>query len=349
MQRMTTAEERGGDAGRSTGSPRCSACPACTTIRCSTRCIGAQDRIRLIHPRHEQTAAYMALGAALATGRPQAFAAVPGPGVLNSGAALLTAWGMEAPVLALAGQIPSHAIDRGYGHLHEIPDQLGLLRHLTKHAARITGPHEASARVANAICLALSGRRRPVALECAIDVWNRAGPAPLVGPIPPVVPPVDHGGGGARGAAAGRGEAAADHGGRRRPGCRAGGAGAGRDAGGAGRLVSARARRDPDRRIGWRCPTRSRAGSGRRRMWCSASAPGCTRSRASGGWNPGCRSSGWTSIRRSPTASAGPTARSCGCGRRAAGAAGARCRRIMRSGPAGRRSWRRTAPGSPSG
>jgi len=151
----------------------------------------ARNRIRLIHTRHEQTSAYMALGAALATGQPQVFAAVPGPGILNTGAALLTAYGMEAPVLALAGQIPAAAIDRAYGHLHEIPDQLGLLRHLTKHAARITGPHEASARVANALCLALSGRRRPVALECAIDVWGRSGPAPIVDPIPPVIPPVD--------------------------------------------------------------------------------------------------------------------------------------------------------------
>ena len=151
----------------------------------------AQDRIRMLHARHEQTGAYMAMGAALATGRPQAFAAVPGPGLLNTTAALLTAWGMEAPVLALTGQIPAHAIDRGYGHLHEIPDQIGLLRHLTKHAARITGPHEASARVANALCLAMSGRKRPVALECAIDVWGKVGPAPMVAPIPPVVPPVD--------------------------------------------------------------------------------------------------------------------------------------------------------------
>lgn len=151
----------------------------------------ARDRIRMLHARHEQTGAYMALGAALATGRPQVFTAVPGPGVLNTAAAMLTAWGMDAPVLALAGQIPSHAIDRGHGHLHEIPDQLGLLRHLTKHAARITGPHEAAARVANAICLAMSGRRRPVALECAIDTWRHAGPGRPVHPIPPVVPPVD--------------------------------------------------------------------------------------------------------------------------------------------------------------
>ena len=151
----------------------------------------ARNQVRMLHARHEQTGAYMALGAALATGRPQVVTAVPGPGMLNTAAALLTAWGMEAPVLALAGQIPAHAIDRGYGHLHEIPDQLGLLRHLTKHAARITGPHDASAQVANALCLAMSGRRRPVALETAIDVWRHAGPAPLVPPVPPVVPEVD--------------------------------------------------------------------------------------------------------------------------------------------------------------
>ena len=48
------------------------------------------DRIRTVHTRHEQGAAYMALGAALATGKPSACAVVPGPGLLNSSAALLT-------------------------------------------------------------------------------------------------------------------------------------------------------------------------------------------------------------------------------------------------------------------
>ena len=138
----------------------------------------ARDQVRMLHARHEQAGGYMALGAALATGRPQAFAAVPGPGILNASAALLTAWGMGAPVLALAGQIPAHAIGRGYGHLHEMPDQMGVLRGVTKHAAGIAGPHDASAAVAQAVHLALSGRRRPVALECAMDVWARSGPAP---------------------------------------------------------------------------------------------------------------------------------------------------------------------------
>src|SRR3954453_17944602 len=150
-----------------------------------------QGRFRVIHPRHEQTAAYMALGAALVTGRPQAFAVVPGPGVLNASAALLAAYGMGAPVIALAGQIPSFAINQGHGHLHEIHDQLGLLRHITKHAARIRAPHEAPALVDEAVRIATGGRPRPVALECAIDTWGVTGAVEFPDLVSPVVPPVD--------------------------------------------------------------------------------------------------------------------------------------------------------------
>src|SRR5271166_84048 len=151
----------------------------------------ASDRIRVIHPRHEQTAAYMALGAALVTGRPQAFAVVPGPGILNASAALLLAYGMGAPVIALVGQIPSFAIDQGHGHLHEIHDQVGLLRHISKQAERIRSPQEASARVAQAIAAATTGRPGPVALECAIDTWGRAAEVTLTSPIPSTPPCAD--------------------------------------------------------------------------------------------------------------------------------------------------------------
>src|SRR5262245_56576227 len=100
----------------------------------------AGDHMQVIHSRHEQGAAYMALGAALATGQPQAYAVVPGPGLLNSGAALLTAYGMNAPVLGLIGQIPEGAIGRSLGHLHEIRDQAGIISRLVDHSAHINGP-----------------------------------------------------------------------------------------------------------------------------------------------------------------------------------------------------------------
>jgi acetolactate synthase-1/2/3 large subunit len=144
----------------------------------------AASRLRVIHPRHEQTAAYMALGAALVTGKPQAFAVVPGPGLLNAGSALLTAYGMNAPVIGLIGQIPQADIDKGHGHLHEVHDQLGLMRHITKWAERIRSPQEAPTLVSQAVWQATSGRPRPVALECALDTWAKRAEVALEAPLP---------------------------------------------------------------------------------------------------------------------------------------------------------------------
>ena len=151
----------------------------------------AADRIRTIHTRHEQGAAYMALGAALATGKPQAYAVVPGPGLLNTGAALLTAYGMNAPVLALIGQIPDADIGRGFGQLHEIRDQAGIISRLVDWSERIRGPHDASRLVAEAIRSMRTGRPGPAALECAMDVWGRQGPANPVAPLAMPDAPVD--------------------------------------------------------------------------------------------------------------------------------------------------------------
>jgi acetolactate synthase-1/2/3 large subunit len=149
----------------------------------------AGDALRMVHTRHEQGAAYMALGAALATGKPQAYAVVPGPGLLNSGAALLTAYGMNAPVLALIGQIPAGAIGGGFGHLHEIRDQAGIIARLVDHSTRIDAPAEAPAKVAKAIASMRQGRPGPAALECAVDMWGKRGRVPPIAPPAPARQP----------------------------------------------------------------------------------------------------------------------------------------------------------------
>src|SRR6476620_10747767 len=66
-----------------------------------------REHIRVIHTRHEQTTAYMAFGYAQATGRVGVCLVVPGPGLLNAGAGICTAYACNAPVLCLAGQIAS--------------------------------------------------------------------------------------------------------------------------------------------------------------------------------------------------------------------------------------------------
>ena len=149
------------------------------------------DRLRTIHTRHEQGAGYMALGAALATGKPAAYAVVPGPGFLNSAAALLTAYAMNAPVLALIGQIPHDDIGRGLGHLHEIRDQTGIIKRLVDHVARIARPNDASRATALALRATQMGRPGPAAIECAMDVWSRSAPVAVQQPLPIPPPKID--------------------------------------------------------------------------------------------------------------------------------------------------------------
>jgi len=151
----------------------------------------AGNRIRVLHTRHEQGCAYMALGAALATGAPQAYCVVPGPGLLNSAAALLTAYSMNAPVLGLIGQIPQSAIGRDLGHLHEIRDQAGIVSRLVDHSARIPRAADAPRMVAQAIQSMFVDRPGPAVLECAMDVWGRTEPVADFAPLPVFEPPID--------------------------------------------------------------------------------------------------------------------------------------------------------------
>lgn len=131
-------------------------------------------RIRTYSARHEQACGYMAFGYARSTGRPGVFSVVPGPGVLNAGAALITALGCCAPVLLLTGDVPATFKDRGRGHLHEIPDQLGLLKRITKWSARIERIEDAPALINEAFRQMLTGRPGPVALEMAWDTMARS-------------------------------------------------------------------------------------------------------------------------------------------------------------------------------
>ena len=116
----------------------------------------------MIGARHEQACGYMAYGYARSTGRPGVFSVVPGPGVLNAGAALLTAFGCNEPVLCLTGQVPTAFLGKGRGHLHEMPDQLATLRSFVKWADRIEYPDAAPPLVSRAFQEMLSGRRGPV-------------------------------------------------------------------------------------------------------------------------------------------------------------------------------------------
>jgi acetolactate synthase I/II/III large subunit len=148
-----------------------------------------RDEIAFIGTRHEQGAAYMAYGYAKSTGRIGAYTCVPGPGVLNTAAALCTAYAGNAPVLCLTSEIPSDEIGRGHGILHELPNQLATLRSITKWAERISHPTQAPMLVERGIQEMLSGRQRPVALECPWDTLGQSALVDFSVALPPWAPP----------------------------------------------------------------------------------------------------------------------------------------------------------------
>jgi acetolactate synthase I/II/III large subunit len=153
-----------------------------------------QAQLKVIGARHEQGCGYMAYGYARSSGRPGVFSVVPGPGVLNAGAALLTAYGSNEPVLCLTGQVPTAFIGKGRGHLHEMPDQLATLRTFVKWADRIEYPDAAPALVSRAFQEMLSGRRGPVALEMPWDVFTQraqVGPSKPFDRLPAPLPDPD--------------------------------------------------------------------------------------------------------------------------------------------------------------
>ena len=150
-----------------------------------------QTRIRTIGTRHEQAAAYMAFGYAKSLGRPGIYSVVPGPGALNTMAALCTAWGANVPVLCLTGQIPREAMGKLRGHLHELPDQIATLKTLTKWSVRIERASDAPEIINEAFRIMSSGRPGPVSVEMC---WDDMAQNEMVGilpraeidPLPPV-------------------------------------------------------------------------------------------------------------------------------------------------------------------
>jgi len=141
------------------------------------------DKVNLITTRSEQGAAYMAFGYARSTGKVGVYTVVPGPGVLNSGAALSTAYAGNEPVLCLTGQVPSAGIGKGIGFLHDMPDQLGILKRMTKWATRVELPAHAPSAVREAFRQLTTGRRRPVSLEMALDIMSLESEVEMLEPL----------------------------------------------------------------------------------------------------------------------------------------------------------------------
>lgn len=134
--------------------------------------------IRFVMARGELGAAHMADGYARATGRLGVVFTSTGPGVSNAATGIVEARFASTPLLHITGQTITRFADRGMGTVHDIPDQLGLMRAAGKAAYRIYNPADALAVLRQAVADALSFPRGPVTIEVPIDVQSMPLPRP---------------------------------------------------------------------------------------------------------------------------------------------------------------------------
>ena len=146
-----------------------------------------QPKIRWVSVRHEQTAAYMAFGYARTTGKIGVALVVPGPGALNTTAAIGTAYATSTPVLLASGQVESHNLGRKRGALHEISEQRDIFAPLTKWCHCATRVEEIPEAVQTAMYHLRTGRPRPVELEILWDVMQNSASVDMLEPKPVVM------------------------------------------------------------------------------------------------------------------------------------------------------------------
>lgn len=116
---------------------------------------------RAIFIRHEQAAAYGAVGYAKVTGRPAVSLAVPGPGATNMLTGVASALADGIPLVVATPQVPTELLGRGV--LHDA-DLGALFAPTVKGVVEVDVPEDLGPGLARAIDLSLTPRHGPVQL-----------------------------------------------------------------------------------------------------------------------------------------------------------------------------------------
>lgn len=154
--------------------------------------IGRRNAVRFVMTRGELGASHMADGYARASGRLGVMVTSTGPGAANAVAGLVEARFAGTPVLHITGQSATRLVDRGAGSVHDVPDQLGMLKSVSKAAFRVRSAQQALGTLTRAAALALTPPMGPVSVEVPIDIQRTAiaRPAALDEFALPVPPPL---------------------------------------------------------------------------------------------------------------------------------------------------------------
>jgi acetolactate synthase-1/2/3 large subunit len=152
--------------------------------------IGRRNAIRFMMARGELGGAHMADGYARVSGGLGVIFSSTGPGAANAVGGLIEARFSGSSVLHITGQTSTKFVDREMGTVHDAPDQLGMLRSVSKSAYRVRSAQQAIGVLTRAAVDALTPPTGPVSVEVPIDLQRTPVERPaifdnFVLPLPP--------------------------------------------------------------------------------------------------------------------------------------------------------------------
>jgi len=131
---------------------------------------GERGQIRFVPARGEAGGANMADSYARTTGGLGVCLTSTGTAAGNAAGAMVEALTAGTPLLHLTGQIETPYLDRSLSYIHEAPDQLTMLKAVSKAAFRIRSTETALGTVKQAVQIALTPPMGPVSVEIPIDI-----------------------------------------------------------------------------------------------------------------------------------------------------------------------------------
>jgi acetolactate synthase-1/2/3 large subunit len=151
-----------------------------------------RGNIRFVMARGEAGGTNMADAYARTTGSLGVCLTSTGTAAGNAAGAMVEALTAGTPLLHITGQIETQYIDQNLSYIHEAPDQLTMLKAISKAAFRVRSVETAISTLKQAVQVALTAPTGPVSIEVPIDIQaalidQPADLSPL--PIGVAVPP----------------------------------------------------------------------------------------------------------------------------------------------------------------
>jgi acetolactate synthase I/II/III large subunit len=154
--------------------------PGVHTIELYRGLAAAGEKIRHVTARHEQGAGFMADGYARVSGKPGVAFVITGPGLTNTLTAMAQARADSVPMLVISGLGRSDTLGKGWGRLHELPDQGAMIATLC-HSETVTDPKKLGEVLDRAFAAMTAGRPGPAHIQISTNMMGQ--------PCPALVPP----------------------------------------------------------------------------------------------------------------------------------------------------------------